>query len=97
MTSPTPPGLGTETLRQLTDLQRQVGERIAPLQTRERQRKREHVRRLALHAVALLLPLVLAVGVALDTAGSRSWLGDRWGDLSRSSTGEQEPGVQPAG
>ena len=97
MTSPSRPGLGTETLRQLTDLQRQVGERIAPLRTRERQRTRQRARRLALHVVALLLPLALVVGVALDTAGSRSWLGDRWGDLSRTSTGEQEPGVQPAG
>lgn len=91
------PGLGTETLQQLTDLQRQVSERIAPLRARQRQRSRQHARRLVLRAVAVLLPLVLAAGVAVDTGGSRSWLGDRWGDLSRSSTVQDEPADRPTG
>jgi len=85
------PGLGTETLQQLTDLQRQVSERATPLRTRERQRSRRHARRLLLRVVAVLVPLVLALGLALDTGGGRSWLGDRWGDLSRSATVQDEP------
>jgi hypothetical protein len=85
------PGLGTETLQQLTALQRQVGERSTPLRVRERQRSRQHARRLMLRLVAVLVPLVLALGLALDTGGGRSWLGDRWGDLSRSTTVQEEP------
>jgi hypothetical protein len=84
------PGLGTETLQQLTALQRQVSERSAPLRIRERQRSRQHARRLLLRAVAVLVPLVLALGIALDTGGGRSWLGDRWGDLSRSTTVQED-------
>jgi hypothetical protein len=83
------PGLGTETLRQLTDLQRQAGERVAPLSERQRQRQWQHTRRVALRTTAAVVPLVLAAGLALDAGGSRDWLGDRWGDLSRPSTGQQ--------
>ncbi len=91
MASSSRPGLGTETLQQLTALQRQVSERSAPLRTRERQRSRRQARRLMLRIVAALVPIVLTLGLALDTAGGRSWLGDRWGDLSRSTTVQDEP------
>ncbi len=91
MASSSRPGHGTETLQQLTDLQRQVSGRVAPLRTRERQRSRRHARRLLLRIVALLIPLVLALGLALDTGGGRSWLGDRWDDLTRSATVQDEP------
>ena len=92
------PGLGTETLQQLTDLQRQVSERVAPLSERERQRSRQHARRIVARTTAALVPLALAAGIALDAGGSRDWLGDRWSDLSRPTTGQQEPPqVRPAG
>ena len=91
------PGLGTETLQQLTDLQRQVSERVAPLSERERQRSRQRAKRLVVRTTASLAPLALAAGSALDAGGSRDWLGDRWGDLSRPASGQQEPEVHPAG
>ena len=91
MASSSRPGLGTETLQQLTALQRQVSERSAPLRIRERQRSRQHARRLLVRVVAVLIPIVMALGLALDTGGGRSWLGDRWGDLSRSTTVQDEP------
>ncbi len=91
MASSSRPGLGTETLQQLTDLQRQVGERVTPLRTRQRRRSRRHARRLLLRVVVALVPLVLALGLALDTGGGRTWLGERWNDLSRSATVQDQP------
>ena len=91
MASSSRPGLGTETLQQLTDLQRQVSERVTPLRIRQRQRSRQHARRLLLRLVAVLIPLVLALGLVLDTGGGRTWLGDRWDDLTRSATVQDEP------
>jgi hypothetical protein len=91
------PGLGTETLRQLTDLQRQAGERVAPLSERQKQRQREHARRVVLRTTAALVPLVLAAGLAVDVGGSRDWLGDRWSDLSNPTTGQKQPAEHPAG
>jgi len=91
------PGPGTETLQQLTDLQRQASERVAPLSERQRRRSRQHARRLVVRTTAALVPVALAAGIALDAGGSRDWLGDRWSDLRGSTTGQQEQEVRPAG
>jgi hypothetical protein len=95
--APARPGLGTETLQQLTDLQRQVGERVAPLSERERQRSRRHARRLAKRTAAAIAPLLLVVAVAVDVGGSRDWIGDRWSDLNRQTTPQQEPAAGTTG
>jgi hypothetical protein len=85
---------GDETLQYFAELQRTVADRAAPLRIRQRQRRRQRARRLIARTLLVLLPILLAGLVALDAAGSRTWLGDRWGDLTRSSTGESQT---PAG
>jgi hypothetical protein len=86
------PRSGRENLQYFADLQRQVAERVAPLRTRERRRHRARLRRAVVRIVLLLLPLLVALLVAVDAGGSRTWVGDRWQDLSRSATdGEQSP------
>jgi hypothetical protein len=93
--STTRPGLGTETLQKFADLQRQVSERVAPLQDRQRRRSRQRVRRIAVRLVAMLVPLLLVALFALDVGGGRTWVGHRWDDLTRSSTGGQQGRTAP--
>jgi hypothetical protein len=86
------PRSGRENLQYFADLQRQVAERVAPLRTRERRRSRARLRHAVVRCILVLVPLLLAALVAVDAGGSRTWLGDRWQDLTRSATaGDQEP------
>jgi hypothetical protein len=86
------PRSGRENLQYFADLQRQVAERVAPLRTRERRRSRARLRHAVARSILVLVPLLLALLVAVDAGGSRTWLGDRWQDLTRSATaGDQEP------
>ncbi|MEO7979773.1 MAG: hypothetical protein ABI807_02545 [Sporichthyaceae bacterium] len=80
------PRSGRESLQYFAELQRQVGERVAPLRTRQRLRRRARIRRLVGRAVLLMVPVLVAVLLALDAGGSRTWLGDRWQDVTRSAT-----------
>ena len=89
------PRSGQEDLQYFADLQRQVAERVAPVRTRVRQRQRARIRRLALRTVLAVVPLVVAVLLALDAGGSRTWLGDRWQDLTRSATGSDQQSWWP--
>ena len=73
-------------LERFAALQREVAERAAPLRTRQRRRRRAHARRVVLRSLLVLVPLVLALLLAADTGGSRSWVEDRWHDLTRSAT-----------
>jgi hypothetical protein len=88
------PRSGRENLQYFADLQRQVAERVAPLRTRERRRQRARLRRVVVRAVLVLVPLLVALLVAVDAGGSRTWVGDRWQDLTRSATtgDQQSPG-----
>ncbi len=88
------PRSGRDNLQYFADLQRQVAERVAPLRTRERQRYLARLRRVLVRALLVLLPLLVALLVAVDAGGSRTWVGDRWQDLTRSATtgDQQSPG-----
>ena len=87
------PRSGRENLQYFADLQRQVAERVAPLRTRERQRHRARLRRVVVRTVLVLVPLLVALLVVVDAGGSRTWVGDRWQDLTRSATaGDEQPG-----
>jgi hypothetical protein len=88
------PRSGRENLQHFADLQRQVAERVAPLRTRERRRNRARLRRFGVRTVLVLVPLLVALLVAVDAGGSRTWVGDRWQDLTRSATAgdQQSPG-----
>ena len=88
------PRSGRENLQYFADLQRQVAERVTPLRTRERRRHRARLRRVVVRTVLVLVPLLVALLVAVDAGGSRTWLGDRWQDLTRSATAgdQQSPG-----
>lgn len=90
------PRSGRENLQYFADLQRQVAERVAPLRTRERRRHRARLRRAVVRAVLVVVPLLVAGLVAVDAGGSRTWVGDRWQDLTRSATaGDQQPPGSP--
>jgi hypothetical protein len=82
------PGLGIEVLHDFADLQRQVGERVAPLQTRQHLRRRRLRRRRTVRTVSVLLPLLVVVLLAVNAADSRTWIGQRWSDLSRTTSGQ---------
>ena len=88
------PRSGRDDLQYFADLQRQVAERVAPLRTRERQRHWARLRRWVVRAVLVLVPLLVATLVAVDAGGSRTGVGDRWQDLTRSATASDQ---QPAG
>jgi len=85
------PRSGRENLQYFADLQRQVGERVAPLRTRERQRHRARLRRVVVRTVLVLVPLLVAMLLVVDAGGSRTWVGDRWQDLTRSATTGDQP------
>lgn len=90
------PRSGRADLQYFADLQRQVAERVAPLRTRERQRHRARLLRVVARTVLVLVPLLVALLVAVDAGGSRTWVGDRWQDLTRSATaGDQQPPGTP--
>jgi hypothetical protein len=88
------PRSGRENLQYFADLQRQVGERVAPLRTRVRRRHRARLRRAVVRFVLVLVPVLVALMLAVDAGGSRTWVGDRWQDLTRSATAgdQQSPG-----
>jgi hypothetical protein len=88
------PRSGREDLKYFADLQRQVAERVAPLRTRERRRQLARLRRLAVRTVLVLVPLLVALLLVVDAGGSRTWVGDRWQDLTRSASAsdQQSPG-----
>ncbi len=90
------PGSGLDHLSSFADLQRQVAGRVAPLRTRQRRRVRARLRRLGVRIVLLVVPITVALLLALDTAGSRTWLGDRWDDIGRTaSPGQQHQAPRP--
>jgi hypothetical protein len=90
------PRSGRDNLQYFADLQRQVAGRVAPLRTRERQRHRAHVRRVLVRTVLVLVPLLVALLLVVDAGGSRTWVGDRWQDLTRSATaGDEQPPGSP--
>lgn len=85
------PERGLDDLHRFATLQRQVAERAVPLHTRERRRRRANARRLAVRLVLVLAPLVLLALLAADVAGSRTWLQDRWQQVT-----ETAPAPSPA-
>jgi hypothetical protein len=93
------PRSGRENLQYFADLQRQVDDRVAPLRTRERRRHRARLRRAVVRTVLVLVPVLVALLVTVDAGGSRTWVSDRWQDLTRSATtGDQgAPGLPGRG
>lgn len=89
------PRSGRENLQYFAELQRQVGERVAPLRTRERRRQRARIRRLVVRGVLLMVPVLVAVLLLVDAGGSRTWLGDRWQDLTRTATSSDQQAAAP--
>jgi hypothetical protein len=54
------------------------------------------LRRVVVRTFLVLVPLLVALLVAVDSGGSRTWLGDRWQDLTRSATaGDQQSPSSP--
>jgi hypothetical protein len=86
---PRPPERGLDDLHDFASLQRQVAEREVPLATRLRRRRRARARRITLRLVLVLVPLVVVALVATDAAGSRTWLQDRWHDVTKAATTDQ--------
>jgi hypothetical protein len=41
--------------------------------------------------VLVLVPLLVALLLVVDAGGSRTWVGDRWQDLTRSATTGDQP------
>lgn len=83
------PERGLDDLQSFASLQRQVAEREVPLHTRQRRRRRARARRVAVRLVLLLVPLVALALVVTDAAGSRTWLENRWRDVTRAATTDQ--------